>query len=103
MPSAALTDVLSKRQLELATMADTPLVEGVYELVRQLDDRLSDEFYWWLTEAFERFAPNVELNIQRCAVPEGEFEQYLEGCGARHAARLAARAERQQQKDWGDA
>jgi len=68
-----------------------------------------NEFHWLPTEAFERFAPNVELDIQRVAIKNGEgvnwpdvFEAYLKGRGWRHAARLDARAERQRHRDYSD-
>ena len=90
---------------------DVPLVEDIYALVGKLDDEdIYNEFHWLLTEAFERFAPNVELDLQRVRIMDGEgenwpdaFETYLKGRGWRHAARLDARAERQRKRDYGDA
>ncbi len=101
------------RASELARMGDVDVVEAIYALVREeVDDALvADGFYWLLSEAFERFAPNVELELARRRAFESEqpdkvelaIGQHIEGAGARHTARLAARAERQRQREGDDA
>jgi hypothetical protein len=92
------------RALELTRETDVDLVDRIYELVGQLDDvddPLANELYFFLTEAFERFAPNVELELTtRSAIDcEGErweeaLAEYVAGCGRRQASRLTARARR---------
>lgn len=52
-------------EAKMAAFGDLALIEEIYALVKRVergDDRasLQDEFYWYLTEAFERFAPEVE-------------------------------------------
>jgi len=94
-------------------MGDVDVVEAIYGLVTAEvdDDRVSGEFYWLLSEAFERFAPNVELELARHRAFDSEkpekvavaIDQYIEGAGERHASRLAARAERQRGRSGDDA
>lgn len=85
---------------------DEDIVEDIYDLVQTLnDDRVSDQFYFLLTEAFERFAPNVEMELVRRKNVDGiaGLQQAIERMGERHAARLAARAEMQTQREDDDA
>ena len=109
MPSTTLTAHAS----ELARMGDVDVVEAIYGLVREkvAEDSVSGEFYWLLAEAFERFAPNVELELARLRAFDSEkpekvavaIDQYIEGSAARHVSRLVARAERQRGRSGGDA
>jgi len=109
MPSTTL----AARKSELARMGDVDVVEAIFGLVMAEvdDDRVSTEFYWLLSEAFERFAPNVELELARrrafdCELPEKvalAIDQYIEGAGERHSLRLVARALRQRRREGDDA
>jgi hypothetical protein len=45
----------------LVSLSDLELVQLIYRLVQKIDDdQLADDFYIALTEAFERFAPEIE-------------------------------------------
>ena len=70
---------------------DVDLVENIYLLVQRInDDDLADEFYFHLMEAFERFAPRVEAELNRRAVEsDRELKQILELMGERRELRLA--------------
>jgi hypothetical protein len=85
---------------ELTQVSDVDLVESIYEHVRGLEDnQAADEFYFLLTEAFERFAPSIELDFNRARIIEGEgtsweeaLEDHIRGAAKRHAAQLTAAA-----------
>ena len=91
---------LSKREAALVRLSDVELVTRTYELVQKIDnDKLSDDFYWHLTEAFERFAPNAEWQERVRAASEhtlehrqDELETTLPNLAARAAARWMARS-----------
>lgn len=101
-----MPDTTTYRADEVTQFGDVALVEAVYELVLSLDDGpIADEFYFLLSEAFERFAPNIELDVNRARIIEGEgphwegaFADHIQGRADRYAARLTARAERQLQE-----
>lgn len=87
---------LSKREAALVALSDVDLVEHIYLLVQEIDsDVVSDEFYWYLTEAFERFAPDAEWeNRARSLRTEFKPENRrleLEASRAAMAARATAR------------
>jgi len=75
----------------LTPVTDVDLVENIYLLVQRInDDDLEDEFYLHLMEAFERFAPRVEAELNRRAVEsDRELKQILELMGERRELRLA--------------
>lgn len=81
------------------------LVKAIYDLGAEVeDDRVSDEFYFLIAEAVERFAPNLEFDHNRGRIIDAEganweeaLEEHVKGAARRHAARLTARAERQQE------
>jgi hypothetical protein len=92
-------------------LGDVELLDAIYDLVAKLDDSpLFDDLNWYLSEAFERFAPAAELGSTRMRIGApsdenyaAEFDALLNGFGRRHEARLRARAERQRHRDYGDA
>lgn len=114
MPTTA--EALTKRP-------DFYLVEEIFELVNgwdpeyppegwtgscvmDLDPELADLLSFLLTEAVERFAPNVELQLAQHVICESNcleggrraaLDQYVTGAGQRHAMRLSARAVLQRQ------
>lgn len=97
---------MTSRAAELTQLGDADLVEEIYELVQTLEsDALSIEFYFLLAEAFERFAPNVELELVRRKNVDGDegLRQSIERMGRAHVTRLTARAVRQRQREGDDA
>lgn len=109
----SVADLTTKR-------GDTYLVEEIYELINgwdpeippyawsggcvmDLDPALADRLNYLLTEAFERFAPQVELDQARSRMFESlplqehdaALQEYLAGAAQRYVERLTARAERQ--------
>jgi hypothetical protein len=87
---------LAARHTELINMDDTDLVRETYELVLRIDDpKLSDDFYWYLTEAYERFAPEAELAELQRRHDEDEHndgpEIFAPGLRERQGARILRR------------
>lgn len=88
---------------EFARMSDIDLREAFDELICQVYqdhvDRndLADEFFWFIAETFERFAPSVEAEFNRRHNVDGAdgMRQTIERMAVGHAARLTRVAETQ--------
>jgi hypothetical protein len=89
MSTAAIE--LSRRETDLVALSDEALVTRIYELVREIEDPLSDEFYWYLGEAFERFAPDAEWQHRFASYTPAERPSELGALRESMAARAAAR------------
>ncbi len=87
---------LGERTREMVSLTDRKLIQKVYAFADELDDPLSDEFYFLVSEVFERFAPQLEWwDISRRHTRDhdlgnraDEIEASLEGMKERFAARL---------------
>jgi len=89
--------VISDRETELIGLSDLELLRRTYALVERvsdLDAHLEDDFYCYLTEAFERFAPDVErVYVDGLHVGEPkELEAWRRSSREREGARLIRRA-----------
>lgn len=102
MRADKLAEDLRERECELMRLSDDELVQKTYALVTE-SERTSfngDDWYWILSEIFERFAPDAELrNIDHGYRDDDDAEintaasrQFFYG---RQAARLAYQAARE--------
>lgn len=90
--------VLTEREANLVRLSDLELVRRTYEYVRTLDSNDAEGLYWFLQEAFERWAPHAEwAEHERYAYLSGEDRIELEAARdailRRAEARCRARLE----------